>query len=210
MKRSRTTGPNQWTIRYASELDGGGTGFGLEYVDLVRERYGPVNHLFEWCSGPAFIGYNLLDHQLARQLTASDIYKPAIDSVKQTRDMNRIANGVEAYNVGKVSDLPLELKFDLVVANPPHFLKYPGESNARRYVDSNWHIHEEFFANIASYLAPNARILLQENQLGSPRREREFARAIKSSPLRITDVFNSRVNYNPDKGWYIYYIELAL
>ena len=205
----QTTGLHKWTIEYDPQLDGGGIGFGAEFVDLVRERYGAVDHVFEWCSGPAFIGFNLLDHQLARHLTASDIYSPAIDSVKMTVYNNRIVNGVEAYCVDRVSALPRDFKFDLVVSNPPHFLSYPDEHDSRRYIDPDWRIHTEFFANIAGYLKPNARILLQENQLGSTRRELEFTRALWSSRLKITDVFNSRVNYDPDRGWFIYYIELA-
>jgi methylase of polypeptide subunit release factors len=203
-----TTGPHRWTINYTADLDGGGTGFGMEFVELVKERYGPVDHLFEWCSGPAFIGLNLLDHQLARQLTVSDTHKPAVDCVLATAEDNQIADKVQAYNTSTIAGLPTNCMFDLVVANPPHFLASPHD--ARLNVDQDWHIHREFFVNIGKHLGPNAHILLQENQLGSPRRQLEFAQMIESNGLRITDVFDSRINYRPDDGWYIYYIELML
>jgi hypothetical protein len=204
----RTTGVNQWLIEYDAQLDGGGTGFGVEFVDIVKERYGPVDRVFEWCSGPAFIGYNLLDHQLAQHLTAADIHKPAIDCVLATGHNNQITHKLAAYNVSRIADLPATCMFDLVVSNPPHFLTSPHDS--RLNVDQDWHIHNEFFANIGSHLRPNARILLQENELGSRRRELEFINSITNNGLRVTDVFNSKINYRPRDSWYIYYIEIML
>jgi methylase of polypeptide subunit release factors len=205
-----TTGPNQYRVQHDSWMDGGGTWFGKEYADIIQARY--TNRVFErcyeWCSGPAFIGFNILDHGLCLSLCASDIYADAIDRVQETAVQNQLAN-VSAYTTGTVAGLPDFEMFDLVVANPPHFLECPGDDNYQRIaVDQNWAAHREFFANISQHLLPNSVILLQENQAGSLHREKDFEPFISAAGLEITDVFNSPDHYTPDHYTQIYYIEI--
>jgi hypothetical protein len=45
-------------ISYRSELDGGGTEFGQEFIPFLKSRGMPKQRrAFEWCSGPGFIGF---------------------------------------------------------------------------------------------------------------------------------------------------------
>jgi len=205
-----TTGPNQYCVQHDSWMDGGGTWFGQEYIDVIRQHYPErvFDRCYEWCSGPAFIGFGILDHGLCKSLCASDIYPEAIDRVRQTANLHNLSN-VSAYATGKVADLPTDEKFDLVVSNPPHFLECPGDDNYQRIaVDQNWAAHQEFFANIGQHLMPNGIILLQENQAGSLNREKDFEPFIAAAGLEITDVFNSPKHYTPDHYTQIYYIEI--
>lgn len=205
-----TTGPNQYQVIHDSWMDGGGSWFGQEYADIIRQRYSSrvFNRCYEWCSGPAFIGFNILDHGLCESLCVSDIYADAIERVKESAIVNQIAN-VGAYATGTVSGLPEHEMFDLVVANPPHFLECPGDDNYRRIaVDQNWAAHQEFFSNIGKHLLPDGVILLQENQAGSINREKDFEHFIDASGLEIIDVFNSETYYTPDHYTQIYYIEI--
>ena len=150
----------------------------------------------------------MLDHGLCRSLCVSDCYPDAIARVIETSAINHLDN-VSAYVCDRVGLLPEHERFDLVVANPPHFLQCPGDDNYQRIaVDSDWAAHQEFFANIGQYLEPNAVILLQENQAGSLRREKEFEHMIQAADLEITDVFDSKQNYTPDHYTQIYYIEI--
>jgi len=152
-----------------------------------------------------------LDHGIGQQLCLSDIYEPAIDSVHQTiASLPAEYQGcVTAYATGRIQDLPKKEQFDLVVANPPHFLECPGDLHMQRIkVDSNWAAHREFFEHIGQYLLPGGVILLQENQAGSLKREKEFVDMIESSGLQITAVFDSNEFYTPDDHTQIYYIEI--
>jgi methylase of polypeptide subunit release factors len=205
-----TSGQSKLSVFYHSWMDGGGTWFGQEYVDIIRDRYpGRVfERCYEWCSGPGYIGFNILDHGLCGSLCVSDVYQPAIQAVHETIKNNKLHN-VSAYATGTVSQLPENEKFDLVVANPPHFLTCPGDENYQRIaVDQNWTAHQEFFANIGQHLLPNGIILLQENQSGSMNREQDFEPFIDAAGLQITAVVDSPKHYTPDHHTRIYYIEI--
>lgn len=205
-----TSGQKKLRVFYHSWMDGGGTWFGQEYVDIIRERYcGQVfERCYEWCSGPGYIGFNILDHGLCRSLCMSDVYQPAIQAVHETIKNNQLDN-VSAYANGTVGALPDYEKFDLVVANPPHFLSCPGDENYQRIaVDQNWMAHQEFFANIGQHLLPNGIVLLQENQSGSLDREQNFAPFIDAAGLKITAVIDSPKYYTPNHHTRIYYIEI--
>lgn len=205
-----TTGPNQYRVQHDSWMDGGGSWFGQEYTDIIRQRYPDrvFERCYEWCSGPAFIGFGILDHGLCKSLCVSDIYAEAIERVEQTASMHQLTN-VSAYVTGTVAGLPEHEKFDLVVANPPHFLTCPGDENYQRIaVDTDWHIHQEFFANIGRHLLPGGIILLQENQSGSMNREKDFEPFVAAAGLEITAVIDSPRYYTPDHHTRIYYIEI--
>ena len=205
-----TSGPNQYRVQHDSWMDGGGTWFGQEYAAIVQQRYpGRVfERCYEWCSGPAFIGFNILDHGLCRSLCVSDIYDTAIDRVRETVEIHGL-DCVSAYATGTVAGLPEHEKFDLVVANPPHFLSCPGDANYQRIaVDQNWAAHQEFFENIGQHLLPGGIILLQENQAGSLNRELDFEPFIDAAGLEITAVIDSPKHYDPAQHTQIYYIEI--
>ncbi len=90
-----TTGPNQYRVQHDSWMDGGGTWFGQEYIDIVQQRYSgqTFERCYEWCSGPAFIGFGLLDHGLCRSLCVSDIYPDAIARVQETAKIHQFRAG---------------------------------------------------------------------------------------------------------------------
>ena len=205
-----TTGQKQIRVQHDSWMDGGGTWFGQEYIDIIRQRYPDrvFERCYEWCSGPAFIGFGILDHGLCRSLCASDIYSDAIKRVEETAKLHKLDN-VSAYATGTVAGLPEHERFDLVVANPPHFLQCPGDDNYQRIaVDQDWAAHREFFENIGQHLLPGGVILLQENQAGSLNRERDFEPFIKAAGLEITAVIDSPNHYTPDHYTQIYYVEI--
>ena len=208
-----TDGQHGITVHYDSWMDGGGMWFGQDYISVIQQRYPKktFNHCYEWCSGPGFIGFGLLDHGICECLCLSDIYKPAIDRVNQTiRNLpDQLQCHVGAYVTASVSELPITKQFDLVVANPPHFLQCPGDDHMQRIkVDVNWAAHRDFFTHIKRHLTPNGVILLQENQAGSLNREQDFLPDIESAGLKVTAVFDSDRYYAPGDHTQIYYIEI--
>lgn len=200
-------------VHYDSWMDGGGTWFGQDYIDIIKQRY--PNRIFdrcyEWCSGPGYIGFNILANKLCQGLTLSDMYELAIvDAVATTVRTNRLQNCVSAYVGSSLSVLPAHEQFDLVVANPPHYLECPGDDNYQRIaVDINWQAHQDFFKYIGQHLTDNGIILLQENQAGSLNGAEDFRPFIEHNNLKITDCFRSEQYYDSNGPTQIYYIEIS-
>jgi methylase of polypeptide subunit release factors len=200
-------------VNYDSWMDGGGTWFGQDYIDIIKQRYPnrTFNRCYEWCSGPGYIGFSILGAKLAQGLTLSDMYESAIvDAVATTVQKNQLEDRVSAYVGSSLSVLPDSEYFDLVVANPPHYLECPGDDNYQRIaVDINWQAHQDFFSHIGQHLTDDGVILLQENQAGSLNGVEDFRPFIEQNNLKITDCFRSTKYYDPAGPTQIYYIEIS-
>jgi methylase of polypeptide subunit release factors len=188
---------NDITVYFDSNMNGGGTSFASIMPAVIRDLYPDTvfNNCFEWCSGPGFIGFDILSHGICNNLWLGDIYKPCITSIEKTIDHlpEKYKGKVEALHLHCIDVVPDTLKFDLVVANPPHWNTI-GESMAskikfldRTSADSGWEIHKNFFRNIKKNLAPGGRIFLIEASYASgPDSFKEF---IEQSGLKIIRVF---------------------
>ena len=155
-------------IAYRQNENGGGMHFGQDYIDIICKRYGKVQTIYEFCSGPGFIGFSLLGANLCDNLILSDIHGPVGESIHRTIHINKIQN-VEFFNIAGVRELNCQ-KIDLVVSNPPHFCEHKDwllKLENRIYLDKGWNIHREFYKNIGSKLSDNGKILIQENGAGS-------------------------------------------
>jgi hypothetical protein len=154
------------SISYRAELDGGGTEFGQDFISFFEARAMPRQpRIFEWCSGPAFIGFSLLGHGFSETLCLADINPAAVASCKGTVRANKLEDRVSVYQSDNLKDIPRSEKWDLVVSNPPHFVdQYLGDLRAH---DPDWRIHREFFATIGAFLTEQGVIVLQENNQGS-------------------------------------------
>jgi methylase of polypeptide subunit release factors len=199
-----------FAVCHDSSEDGGGSWFGQEYIPIIRSRYQRrFHHCLEWCAGPGFIGFGIMAHDLCDHLTLMDLNPQAQISVAETCDRNQCWDQVEFYLCDRVSALPQKLQFDLVVANPPHYLECPGDDNYQRLaVDQNWAAHEEFFQNIGCRLAADGVILLQENQTGSLGGVADFWHMIHCNGLAITAYWTSVNHWDTSGPTQIYYIEI--
>jgi methylase of polypeptide subunit release factors len=201
---------NDIEIWYHSCLDGGGTGFGQDYKKAISDLYPgrTFESCFEWCSGPGFIGFDLLSRNFCKKLFLSDIYLPAIESIKTTvkKNSSRCQDRVFYHHCSSVADLPDDWKFDLVVANPPHWnsdvqhLISQINFNDRICADHGWKIHNDFFSSIKKYLLPDAVILLQEQSYASGPDMFKFM--IEQNGMYINDCY-----WYPSKDSY-YYLEV--
>jgi methylase of polypeptide subunit release factors len=223
-------GKHTINVYYPENSDGGGIAFGQEYIQLIQERYPNriFSHCFEWCAGPGFIGFGLLANELCQHLHFMDFYVPAIESINRTVQDNNCADRVSVYIGDDIALLP-DVKFDLIVANPPHFpsvhkfkvksiQKGPvqildnlqvltsQEHTCRICVDDHWQAHINFFKHIKSHLTEDGVILLQENTAGST--VDDFKDMIESAGLIVTDLFASPLYSNMLPSIKIYYIEI--
>ena len=209
-----TTGPNQYTVLHLPETDGGGTWFGQELIEVVKQRYPDrqFKHCWEWCAGPGVIGFSMLDHGICQQLLLSDIYDPAVELSKETARRADIADRVESLLFRDVALLPMYYQFDLIVANPPHEpygtpVVHTADHGGRIEADPGWASHQNFFKYVKQHLTPNGVIIMQENQRGSTLAD--FAPMIERSGLQVLDSWISVKHFHPGQECQIYYIEIA-
>ena len=205
-----TTGPSEFVVKYTFEMEGGGTTYAVDYATVLQEKYPfkSFNKVYEWCSGPGFIGFDLLDHGIAKSLCLSDVYLPALDCAKKTAQSNSIESCVTTYLLDDLTLLPMYEQFNLVVGNPPHHSQSIHEEYHRNRIvlDNNWQAHLNFFQNIGKHLLPNGIILLQENLSGST--VKTFEKMVSDNNLQITDWFTSKDFFSSARNNFIYYIEI--
>lgn len=198
-----SSGKHSLKVFYSPELDGGGTTYGQEFIELIKARYPGVTfeRCFDWCSGPGFIGISILDHELAKSICLVDCWEPAIAFAEYSILENNLTT-VTPYLLKDISLLPEHEMFDLVVGVPPshqtaHHVSY---HDNRITADVNWLTHKNFFKNIKKHLSPNGVILLQEHRAGS--KQSDFESFILDAGLKITDHFYSK------QCNYLYYLEI--
>ncbi|MCK1621214.1 methyltransferase [Bradyrhizobium sp. 159] len=181
---------NGLSVYYIENQNGGGLDYADDYLDLFKDlesgrRFG---RMFEWCSGPAFIGYSMLASNICETLCLADCYRPAIDAAQYTASTNNISDRVTLYEGDGLLALPESEKFDLVVGNPPHFvernmLEY-ANVESRIYLDDKWLLHRQFFAGIRKHLERDGLIVLFENSRGS--HIETFRPMIEAAGLKIS------------------------
>lgn len=185
-------------VSYTAELEGGGRGFGQEYIRVIREKVGKVDHVFEFCAGPGFIGFSLLAQGLCNRLTLADVNPEAVKVCQKTIDDNHLGDRVFVYLSDCLDSIPETEKWDLVVSNPPHFWTESEEVHSQdiRTYDLNFRVHKKFYKDIKKFLKPDGSIIIQENgnanRLGFTRPE-DFTSMIEGGGLEIVEVFHARV-----------------
>lgn len=189
-ERADGTGPYA-TMRYGDidvhfrwSLDGGGTVFAHEYARLVAERYGRLESVFEFCSGPGFIGFCLLAHGLCRRLTLADVNPKAIEAVRETIRENGLEGRVSVYLSDSLDGLPEGERWDLVVGNPPWLLAPPGPGSLL-LCDPGGTVHERFYRTAGKFLKPGGELLLIEG--GKYTVPEDFRPMIEKNGLRMLE-----------------------
>ena len=108
-------------VFYNNNLEGGGNSFSQRYPLLYPDRI--FNNCLEWCSGHGVIGFRLLADEICKNLHFLEMYQPAVNACKKTiANMPiRFANRVSIYETSTLTSLQSDIRFDLIVSNPPHF-----------------------------------------------------------------------------------------
>jgi methylase of polypeptide subunit release factors len=156
-------------IKWNQGDDGGGSAQYVDFIDAVGtgKKY---NKGLEWCAGLSAIAFSLLDAEICDKITLMDIYEPALIKAKENAEKNNIGDRVNYYVLGNIGDLPIDEKFDLVVANPPHCEEDDWmDKNNNSYddchritIDLGWNLHKEFYANITKHLNPGADVYISQ------------------------------------------------
>jgi methylase of polypeptide subunit release factors len=215
---------NDLDVYYTNETNGGGNAFAEDYCNAVDGLFPnrTFENALEWCSGPGFIGLAMLATGICKRITLNDLHQPAMDMAEITKLKNPLySDKISIYPGSTLANIPKSEKFDLVVANPPHYLSkffasrslgydkmgiVIGPRNAEILVDENWQAHTTFYNEIKKLLAPNGIILIQENQSGSHHRTGSFNMIIENVGLEIIRDFDSEEHYDPNSAMQIYYL----
>jgi predicted RNA methylase len=204
LKRWRYVDYGNIRVHYKDHLDGGGRTGGLDYLPLFRDLgLPPQARVFEWCAGPAFVGFALLGYGFCETLCVADINPEAVQACRRTVTANGLASRVTVYHSDNLDDIPPTERWDLVVGNPPHFAdRSPGQL---RYHDADWQLHRRFFARVDGFLKPGGMIVLLENNLGST--AETFRGMIEAAGFSIVFVRNDEGRRTPYPR--IYFIGIA-
>ncbi len=177
------------TVFYLHELDGGALDFGEEaFVNTVRELYGSVDNLCEFCCGPGFIGFSLLARGLCKKLSLVDINPDAIACCKKTITENSLKDRVTIHLSDGLSAVGNLEVWDLVISNPPHF-----DGTRKMYendiiaIDPDWIIHDKFYRDVPRHLSKKGQVLFLENVTGAP--EDMWKRMIEKNGLKFIKTF---------------------
>ena len=187
-------------VAWSPHLDGGGRGYGQNYISVVKSLLGKVNRIYEFCAGPGFIGFSLLAEGLCDSLCLSDINPEAIAALNETVRRNGLQDKVSVYLSDGLDDIPSTEKWDLVVSNPPHFQADTQKDILRH--DPNWDIHKKFFLNIHRFLKPHGNILLQESYQGSE--ENDFLQMLEPGGLQYMGSFMHKKSQNQFRDIYYF------
>ncbi len=145
-------------------LDGGGRILAPVFVAaLAGRRFGKC---FEWCGGPSWIGFALLENGICDELVTADINPEATEAAQA--EANAKGYRATVYTSNNMRDIPKNERFDLVVSNPPnycdiqpsHLLGYLRHD--LRPSDIGWKIHREFYATIGPHLSEDAELWINE------------------------------------------------
>lgn len=157
----------QLEVVYTSHLDGGGRDFGQLLVKFVEERIGYAERLLEWCCGPGFIGFSSLARGLCGELTLADINEEATMVCRKTVRENQLDNSVTVLESDCFDSVTPEMRWDLVVGNPPHrggpYIE-PRLGPSILYIDRDWNSHRKFFGQVSDHLNPGGNVLLIESR----------------------------------------------
>jgi methylase of polypeptide subunit release factors len=176
------------SVNYVPVLDGGGMTIGQQYLDVVRQKLGRVEHVFEFCAGPGFIGFSMLANGLCDRLTLADINPEAVEAARATIAENKLEDRVTVYESDCLDSIPATEKWDLVVSNPPHFDGDQEDYKAAiRLIDPGFEIHKRFYRDVKKFLKPSGHVIIQEN--GSATHFDDFAPMIRDNGLKLVEVF---------------------
>ncbi len=185
-------------VSYLWKLNGGGIIFSYEFVRLITQKIGKVDHVFEYCAGPGFIGFNLLANNLCDKLTLADVNPEAIEAIKETIKNNNLEDKVTVYESDGLRNIPEYEKWDLVVGNPP-WLPCSRKKVDIRVCDTNNNVHKDFYQNINKFLNPDGNILFIEG--AEYTNINDFKNMIENNDLKVVESFKSVPFLKFFKGW---------
>jgi methylase of polypeptide subunit release factors len=188
---------NNIKIDYETHLDGGGTVFGVNALNGENvKKYIKRGRIMEMCSGPGFMGFDLLGQGYCDELHLVDVNRENIKHIDETIRLNNL-NNVKFIQSNVFNELVGESNIDTIISNPPHF-KTPRPGGYRfgneklLSLDDGMEFHKLFFNDVKKHLKEDGVIILVENTEGVTEEDiREMTK----------DIFKVQYVEYGDYGW---------
>ena len=167
---------NNFEVLYEDGLDGGGNDHLPDFINAVAAA-GKTNYenAVEWCAGFGVIGFDFLNKNVCNNMAFVDCYDLAVEWLIKTGAHNKVSDKTSFYVADKISLIPNDVKWDLVLANPPHCFDSKQKEHFEKTIaapqkddiiritcDEDFTIHKEFFSNIRDHLTPGADVFISE------------------------------------------------
>ena len=154
------------TIVSSDSTNGGGPYLAPTFYNILKRNH--VKTLFEWCSGPAWIGIYLLEKGICSNLVLADINNTAINEACRTLKAKNLLHKCRLYISNNLDQIDKDEKFDVVVSNPPNYCNIREDhphghlrDDLRPY-DKDWELHRDFYSKINKFLNRDARMYISE------------------------------------------------
>ena len=142
------------------DLNGGGLWHAQNYSRALLDLgVGPCERVFDFCSGPGYIGYHLLASGYCKTLAMSDISQAATDAARHTAAYNRIEDIVSVYTSDALDQIPESEKWDLVVSNFPAPEQDMALSSKIIDHDVLGKLHRRFYNSVKKFMKPGGLML---------------------------------------------------
>lgn len=186
---------DNFNVYYNHHIDGGGIYLRDNFLYFILNTYekNKFNSCLEWCAGPGFIGFTLLDKQIVNSLDLIDISENAINACNKT--IQRMPTGYNVNTILSDTIATLTSSYDLIVGNPPWYPTDLLKNNGlkRIYCDANFSIHHSFFKNADKILNKNGKIILVEGL---------YASHPKNFNLNNTNLEIEKIIRFDNQGWW--------
>jgi len=168
---------NNFTVLYEDGLDGGGIDHLPDFKTAVESSgQSHYTRAVEWCAGFGVIGFDFLNRGVCDHISFIECHEPAIHWLSETSKQNSVEDKTSLYLTDKIATIPNDVKWDLLLANPPHCFTLDIKEMFEKTVenpsqcadvirltcDVDFIIHKEFFENIREHLLPNADLFISE------------------------------------------------
>ncbi|WP_234042310.1 class I SAM-dependent methyltransferase [Streptomyces marianii] len=120
-------------------------------------------------------------------------------AVGRTIEANGLHGKVRFHLSDGFSQVPDDLRWDLMVGNPPHVNAVAAASDYQRshspliWKDTDWAIHRSFYAKAAQRLRPGGSVVIQENHRFSA--PEDFTEMAEESGLEVVGAFECGAGY---------------
>jgi len=164
-------------VFYGQYQNGGGP-FYNKFNKSILMEYKEVDAL-EICSGPGFIGYDLLESGIASHVDLADKNPEVSEYISMTNAKS--GHRTRIFQSDALDDVP-EYEYSIVIGNPPHLKNeeqykllvddgfvdktWPEkrlEYERRILLDEDFSFHKKFFSKIDKYIRVGGSVVLYEN-----------------------------------------------
>jgi len=173
----------------------------IDYLlDLCKAR--KFKKAMDICSGSGCIGLSLLkESDYVDSVSCVEINPRQVQSIKSTIFANGLSSeAASVYCSDGLTNVPGDLKFDLIVGNPPHQNRPTSGMFEIQGGDENWDFHQRFLECADRFLVDEGVICLIENGRPNYSNAELFKKMIEQCAPNLV-LYDSR--WLPGTEWYL-------